>query len=443
MSQRDRHYFHLYQHYIASELAGGFESALWGRIILQACENTSIRWLTIAIAAVKQHERTEPGQLSNVPNHRYYAIQKYSQGLKSIRKQLSKVEEHPRFFFIAALLIFICEALLGDMKAAFKHVQSALDLINHRFDCKVMWDNCSGACAKVGLPTLMLSRITVSVESEVLQSLMRLNKPAAKSLGRNRGPHPAQNPVLSSWSNPEDYEIPETFKSLEEARHYFECIHFRAFPEHKLKQKMKATRTLPDDITAPAILLTWLLLEVPENVAVTLRDQIRCWQRAFAPLLCRSQTHPGATTFMPATILRLQVDSIGVSLCSTSSENSPFWDEPLYMARNILTEARNLVSHPEFTKSFVFDVGIIPPLWVVLVFCSDVSCKKDALGILRSIQPRVECVWDSRVVADAGEAFIELVEEGKWTGSVATIPQAKFGRRMRTLEQHPIPTTTI
>jgi hypothetical protein len=441
MNERDGSYFQLYQKEIASELAGGFESSLWSRIVLQASENSSIRYLIIAITAVKQNDRTNRGRLDEAQDHRLYALQKYSQALKRIQGQLSRSQESIRFALIAALLIFVFEALLGDIKVASRHVQRAMDLLDYRLGCS----------NRLGTKTNFIAPPPIApafVESEVLRCLRRLDRPGIKLLGGNKGPQPAQTRAFSSTVYLQIYEIPETFVSLEEARHYFELIHFKAFPESNLKQKMNASTHPPEEAASPAILLSWLISEMPESVAAILRDEIARWHRAFAPLLRQSRTESGTSTFIPAMTLSIQTASIGISLCGvgrTSSDVQSIMVEALHAARGLLTGARDLISWPKYTKSFVFDVGIIPSLWIVIVFCSDISYKKEALGILRDMQPRVECVWDSRVVAQAGKAFIEEVEKNIGIGTGINIATTRKGNIETTLgpgtvEQFPLPT---
>lgn len=47
------------------------------------------------------------------------------------------------------------------------------------------------------------------------------------------------------------------------------------------------------------------------------------------------------------------------------------------------------------------------------MLCPDIDLKREALEILRSMQPRVECVWDSRIVVKTGEEFLRMIEEEK------------------------------
>ena len=69
------------------------------------------------------------------------------------------------------------------------------------------------------------------------------------------------------------------------------------------------------------------------------------------------------------------------------------------------------MQHPKFVKGFVFDAGIIPSLWIIVMLCPDRELKMEATKILRSMDGRVECVWNSTTVAETGEQALALAEE--------------------------------
>ena len=66
---------------------------------------------------------------------------------------------------------------------------------------------------------------------------------------------------------------------------------------------------------------------------------------------------------------------------------------------------RTLVGHPGFPKSFVFDMVTIPAIWMIVALCPNIDPKKIGLELLRAMQPRVECVRDSRILVQTGEMF--------------------------------------
>jgi hypothetical protein len=50
-------------------------------------------------------------------------------------------------------------------------------------------------------------------------------------------------------------------------------------------------------------------------------------------------------------------------------------------------------------------------LWIIVMLCPDRELKMEATQILRSMDGRVECVWNSTVVAQTGEQALALVDE--------------------------------
>jgi hypothetical protein len=87
-------------------------------------------------------------------------------------------------------------------------------------------------------------------------------------------------------------------------------------------------------------------------------------------------------------------------MCLSNSSQSP----------KLLGFCEEIVAHPKFSKSFVLDVGIIPPLWLMIVLCLDMSLKRRGVKILRDMEPRAECVWNSGVIADDGDTLIASLE---------------------------------
>lgn len=132
--ERESHYFRLFQK-VASELSAGFEGTLWNRIVLQACENESIRRLTVATAALKQATKLWQDSDEGLQSDREYALEKYGNALQSMQTELNKSQDNLRVALIATLLIFAFENMYGDARAAVMNIQSALDLVNNRLVC--------------------------------------------------------------------------------------------------------------------------------------------------------------------------------------------------------------------------------------------------------------------------------------------------------------------
>lgn len=87
--------------------------------------------------------------------------------------------------------------------------------------------------------------------------------------------------------------------------------------------------------------------------------------------------------------------------------------DPFAETTRLLDLCEEIVAHPKFSRSFVFDVGIIPPLWLMIALCPDMNLKKRGVKILRNMEPRAECVWNSGVIADDGDTLIASLEVSK------------------------------
>lgn len=62
-------------------------------------------------------------------------------------------------------------------------------------------------------------------------------------------------------------------------------------------------------------------------------------------------------------------------------------------------------------SNFMFDSGIIGPLYVVAVLCRNPKIRRKVLGLLEA-NPRREGVWDSVLAAKAATVIMNVEEEG-------------------------------
>ncbi|CZR61401.1 uncharacterized protein PAC_11297 [Phialocephala subalpina] len=399
-------YFRLFQDEISDELSAGFETTLWNRVVLQACVNDSIRQLAIATAALKKARSERSNILSS--QHRKYALHQYGKALKGIRGILGSSTDSLRIALIAALLTFVFESMFGDTRSAVKNIQSALDLVNQRLLPRT--HACRGPLVtRAFLPPNMVDLI----DEDILKSFLRLDRPAVGLLSRSQGSRPTRDGIISSKLYLDDFQIPDKFRTTNEARVCYERIRFRVFPEHKFESKLQECTSLPEGASAPAILLMELFSETTDDAnAPAIRADLCRWHRAFSPLLEFSRTKEGSSTYIPTTILHIQATSIAIPLSNLNNGVRPLPVESSDTATSDVVQlSKILVADPRFAKTFVFEMGIIPCLWIVVILHPDFRLKREALSVLRAMQPRVECVWASRIVADTGEKVVDMLEK--------------------------------
>ena len=418
---------------MALELSCGFENDLWSRLVLQATDSVPIFQLTVATAALRQDAQSPwPFELKRTLSHRQYAMQQYGFALRGVRKSLTLGKESLRTALISSLLIFCFENMLGDTAGAVRNVQSALNVVHENLEHQ-----------RTQFSNFQPSHLSVPIEEEILNAFMRLDRPAVALLGRlDNASTPVSNRRFGSTFRDFTYTISSKFSTITAARKSLEHIRYRILPKQKPDTDLRTSFTAPKDMPGPvAHLLKSFAVAATYNNTDELLDQLRQWHRAFDDLLQYAESKSGEGLFVPAEILHIQATTFEILLRGfdmsddypqsglpseevfhptrnfrvMESTASSFTHPSFAAARKILKLSRNLVKHPRFTKNFVFDAGVIPCLWIIIMMCPDRDMKQQATQILRSMEGRIECVWDSRTVADTGEKALAMMEERRAT----------------------------
>ncbi|KAH8755162.1 hypothetical protein BGZ57DRAFT_772975 [Hyaloscypha finlandica] len=367
----------------AIELAGGFSPTLWNTVILQACGNAEIRQLTIATAAMSMAVSPLPGSHWNTASdfHRQYALLQYGDALKAIHRQI----------------------ILSYVTPTMAHIQSALEIIVKKLSSE------PHAYQIPSARSLSSQLITAPVNDELLLAFMRIDRPSLSLLCRQKGqsPRPAGR-IFNLIFPAEPFEIPMIFSAIEEARTHLDDIRWRMFPcsqapesMSKLWQNDKQKDLSPDIGAIPWHVQQWYQsYETPQDSAI-ISQRLALWHDTFSPLLNYAMTPAGETMFIPAAILHVQA-------LAAELDNITLF--PTVHA--ILDFSQRLVAHPKFSKGFVFDMGIISSLSLVVMLCPDRGLRREAVEVFKAMRPRREGVWDSRVCAEAGEKLIVEEEMG-------------------------------
>jgi hypothetical protein len=263
--------------------------------------------LTIATEALKRGLISPKDNSVSHLRDRDYALQKDGKGLGGMQAALDKSKDNLRVALIAALLIFVFESMNGNTKAAVKNVQSALGVINNTLKCQ-----CHLPFSK---HEPFPSNLSDVVEANLLVPFIRSGRHAVALLAGNKSSRPKSDRYFGFQRYLEDYRIPSSFGTICEARRYYECIRFRIFPEHQWEKRLPDTATLPEEISAPAMLLLELFSEIalPECVP-DIYIQLEQWHRAFSKVLQFPRTPDGASTYVAATTLYIQALSLKIPL---------------------------------------------------------------------------------------------------------------------------------
>jgi Fungal specific transcription factor domain len=391
--QEEARYFRFFYHETADALAGGFDSPLWKRIVFQAChEDPSILNCTVAIAALDRACRDVSSKSSSRASaaHHRYALYQYSKALKGVREAISLGNNSLRSTLIASLLIFCFENFHGDVRLALINVRIAQELMHHWLESK------GGSATPRGF-----SPAPYDIEDEIVQAFAKLD---VHMLSWIDIPTSTRNP---SNRVPDVQSLPANFCSLIESKYYFDIIANRIFyhlsiVEESRKDPQQSLPTPPNDEDQT----------LPENLN-NVEEELFRWGSAFEPVLKRSRSLEGDKDFVGASILRIHALTLELSIQATKLEISgpQLYDVLLPEYCEVLGLCQAVADHPRFVRSYVFDVGIVPILFLVVVKCRDKMVRLKAIEVLKASSPRREGLWDSMVMARIGEALMKAEGE--------------------------------
>jgi hypothetical protein len=437
-------YFCIFRDYTVVELSGGFEPTIWTRIVIQACDNIAIRELTTAVAALGmaynqfkdrparlQAWDGEESEQTEMKRHRQYALLRYGRGLKRIQEMVSTGQDSSTVALITALLIFVFENMHGDTYRAVRPMKSALELIVRLFSTPPQQQHGSFPVTK---PLQTWDR-------EFVLPFIRQDSIYLTLLSERHHQHQESiAPRPNCFYTMETLLIPSTFTTIAEARLYLDDMKWRMFPNEKVIRRAigKTPLGLPmlssGFVLFPTTLQLWCTGSTTSSPAslISLYSQ---WQRSFAPLLEYSRTMDGASMFVPATILHIQALWLDLAIVKWNLREPSLAPstECFNIACSIISLSKSLVESPSFSKGFVFDSGIIPTLATILMQPWDRALKLKACEVVKTMVPRREGIWDSKVVLDAAYRMFAKEdnleppsgeEEAKgtpsWTGDLET-----------------------
>jgi len=391
--EEEARYFRFFYHETADALAGGFDIPLWKRTVFQACyEDQAILQCTIAIAALDRACRDASSNSSPKASkaHHRYALSQYSRSLRGVREAISEGKDSLRTTLIASLLIFCFENFHGDVRLALSNIRSAQGLMHSWLESK------GGSAAPRGF-----SPAPYVIEDELVGVFAKLD---VHLLSWIDIPMDLMSP---SSSVPDVQSLPAEFCSLLESKYHFDITTTRIFHRLSIVQEgredaAKSLPTPPPDAKQSS----------PETFTDVEEELLR-WKSAFEPILKHSRSPEGEKDFVGATILRIHALTMELAVRATKLESSSPQSYDVFLPEycEIVSLCQTVAGHPRFVRSYVFDVGIVPVLFLIVVQCRDRMVRQEAIAVLKAASPRREGLWDSMMVAKIGEALMKAEEE--------------------------------
>jgi hypothetical protein len=384
--QEEYQYWLYFRDEVAHDLAGHAPTKCWNYVVLQACNDSpTLRYLTVAIAALGKSKFSFGAR----EKHREFAVIKYGQALRSMCEMVASSNdlETIRTMLIASLLIFSFESMHGNPKQAVEHAKATLKMMKKRLDTS----------SRKYSQIRRLSSIP-GLEDEVLEIFVRLDNTIMSSILGD--PYRPRYSFLDITYIDEHFYMPPSFRDLVEAKGYLEHFQFRAMP---YLSHLTDTFMYGDKFACP----------VSESVYEILDSQLQQWYRSFQPLF-DAALRPGDKNFIGAATLRCLALGTDISVQRVCLKIDKRPKELFEVeAREILDLTRRVVLDHRFKKTFGFDCGVVPALFIAVMICRNREIREEAIRILRLAEGRIEVVWDAVKVAELGERMLRAEEQGQ------------------------------
>lgn len=407
--------------------------------------------------------RTRLGSTSDGPTnesllHHRHALEQYDKAIKRMRNYISSGNQNLRTTLIICIIIICFEAIHGNHESAAGQLQSGLALIQDW----VAKQNRSLQRHPQGFS----SPAPDVIEDFLVQSFGRMEIQSMSVFD----PRPVEaHSVLRHEGRETIKAMPAQFASIEEARIYLDLITRRVL---HWTSSIHVSRTSGRSLEKPAApprpaareqatawedyiaAMPWCDGKIPlSNTSSTLSSQplimeqgslaheLNLWTSTFAPLLAYCLANGGQDAISALT-MSISSTASQISLRSGFFINESAYDQFMPEFRSIVDKVTQLLyleSHrhsssrspsssssassssaspdpqPEEKKEplihFAFDIGIVPPLYLVIVKCRDRKLRRQALKLMED-HPRREGVWDSVATVALSKWVIHLEEDG-------------------------------
>jgi hypothetical protein len=261
-NENEYQYFMFFRDKVAPDLSGPTRADVWNLVVLRSStEEPAIRYLAVAVAAVKKCQATSHNlEISN--RHRRFAMQQYARALKRIQMVLNtqRQEDGIRISLLASLLIFCFENVLGEHEQAIRQIKSALNLMERRL-----------STSKTRYSLIRMSNPSPDLEEELLHTFIRLDYTVMARFGEPQT-QPNTSRLHLNYAS-DSLRMPRIFADVAEAKNYLEHLQFRAMPilSHMPDYIAYGNKCAPQFDDALYQQLAWITKE---------------WSAAFAPVVC-------------------------------------------------------------------------------------------------------------------------------------------------------------
>jgi hypothetical protein len=428
----DSRYVDYFLHKTSTGFEGMMDWTVWNYVVMQFSHHQPfVRDCIVGIGALIKSLDTADAtkELSGHPIgmakiHREFAMRKYAKALKTMQTVLEPSSE-PRQILISCLLVFSFEMLLENRHAAISHFVSGHRLLRQVLKKDVL--------------------VKRKLEDELVESFEHLDLQVGTVYDKR--PIEFHKSIVD-----EGYEavqnMPATFNDLIEARrylnlitgrcHHFMAIHWEATDAAAYCREFSVKSPGRVDVVSGSNVFSTTCI-VPDTLPAehgSYVNDLSRWSQGFTPVfkLSRSPGIVGSRKYLMATHMQIHALAMKIILAGVLFTKQCSYDKFLPEFQEMLDlihivfdtyQKRGQKSSPGDT-ALALDLGLTPPLFLILIRCRARTIRRHAIAILRRWP--VQLCWNPRLIAEIGLFFIEVEEEGCLEGPIPETSRAVITR---------------
>lgn len=404
--------FRIYCEETAVCITGPFTSSLWETLIPQTSEmEPFVRKAAVAVGALAKLSKDKKKSsrtvfLSSNDPDTTYALQKYDEALRGMRRAILRRDHDVRKMLIACLLVFCFETLQGNFLSAISHAERGLMLfIQAMSDPSICRPSPAPSAATKAVERNMLEGDLMHAYAGLDLHIMYFRDTRSEEMHR----------ALIVHQNRQILQMPTTIEDTKEARKYWFLIMRRNYHFLKIASKDAAKNApqtslesdeSPLDDSYPAM---ECVMSSPGRPSLDFQDEyesytedMRRCSRACSRLYERIRQNGTQAQKLLIDILNVHTKITNIVLTGLFFSSELEYDSFLPDFRKMVSLAK--VVHPQLLASaegsagFHYGYGINYPLFLVGLKCRDKGLRDEAIKLLGSREHR-EGTWDAMALA--------------------------------------------
>ncbi|TVY51006.1 Beauvericin cluster-specific repressor BEA4 [Lachnellula cervina] len=354
----ERRSFHYFRSRNLSSMPGNFEPYLWDNLVLQFCHvYPAVQQSLIALGAIyEEHERRGTALTTSTPADEN-VLKQYNVAVKGLVDYLSSTNQDPRVALISCLMFVWIEFLQRNLDAGFRHLNSGLKILQNLRGSQI-----PGKISHVN------DENKEDIYGALNRSFTRLRVQAAMHGSTSAGLTTSSTRVLEAVGL-----IPRSFLNIYEARI---CL------DNEYNAIFGYMRTLRDgDRYSRYESMNEATID---SVRVAHLQRLEQWKQATEAMMASSLQPHDQTLKSGFMYLELYYTFITIAL-KTLLGGEMCFDKHVVEFERIATLCESLIHDHRHCKPppLSFDMGVIPPLFFLILKCRLQPLRQKAMALLR------------------------------------------------------------